>query len=156
MADPRIIMVLGALFGFLHAFKIKGTYTRVITWASIVAIGVMMISKIEIAIDGFYLFTIVQIGIIIYTFSDDTFSQLKKTLLVVSAAATLLPMILFLGLNPFFNLAALLCGLIQLSIFVYALIKIVKELKEEMGFLIMLAAFSLTHFLVGILFFAAG
>jgi hypothetical protein len=156
MADPRIFMVLGALFGFFHAFKIKGTYSRIITWASIVAIGVMMINKAEIAIDGYYLFTIVQIGIIIYAFSDDTYSQLKKILLVISAAATLLPMLLFLGQNPFFNLAALLCGFIQLSIFIYALVKIVRELKEEMGFLVMLSAFALIHFLGGILFFAAG
>lgn len=156
MADPRIFMVLGALFGFFYAFKIKGTYSRVITWTSIVAIGVMMIPKKEIAIDGYYLFTITQIGIIIYAFSDDTFSTLKKIVLVVSAIATFTTMSLFLGLVNYFNQVALLCGFIQLSIFIYAITKIVKELKEEMGFLVMLSAFALIHFLGGILFFVAG
>jgi hypothetical protein len=153
MADPRIFMVLGALFGFFHVLKMKGIYSRVISWASIVAIAVMMIQKSEIAIDGYYLFTITQIGIIIYAFSDDTFSPLKKIVLVVSAVTTFIPMALFLGLSPYFNVAALLCGLIQLSVFTYALIKIVKELKEEMGFLVMLSVFAMIHLIGGILFF---
>lgn len=155
MADPRIFMILGALFGFFHVLKMKGTYSRVISWACIVAIGVMMIPKKEIAIDGYYLFTITQIGIIIYAFSDDTFSLLKKILLVVSAVATFVTMSLFLGLINYFNQVALLCGLIQLAVFIYALTKIVKELKEEMGFLVMLSVFALIHLIGGILFFVA-
>lgn len=154
MDDPRIFMVLGALFAFFHVLKIKKPYSRLITWTCIGAVAVMMISVSEIAIDGYYLFAIVQLGIVMYAFSDDQFSTLKKIVLVTSAVCTFVPMILFLGKFSMFNEIALLSGLIQISVFVYALTKIVKELKEEIGFLVVLSAFAAIHLIGGILFFA--
>lgn len=132
-------MILATLFGFIYAFKITAVYAKVITWASVVAVSVMLIGNERISIDGYYLFGLVQIGILVYSASDFEFSSLKKAVLTSSAICTLVPLAFFISGTYAFGSISLAMAVIQLGIFSYALTKIIKELKEEMGFLVIVS-----------------
>jgi len=76
--DLRIIIILAGVFGLIYLFKITNNFARIITGLMVVAIAISFVRVPEIAIDGYYLFAITQLLIIIYAFSYEDFSTNKK------------------------------------------------------------------------------
>lgn len=148
----KIIMILGALFGFIHALKIKGFYTRVINWSMVVAVGATFTQVPIIIQDAYYLFALTQLGVIIYGISGSDFSVEKKSVVTASGVLSLIPFLLFFNLSGFYLEIAALTGVIQIILFVYAIKKDVQSYKEEMGFLVILAADALTRVLSFLMF----
>lgn len=137
MIDPRILMIPGLVFGFIYSFKVKSFYARLITWLTVLSAGVMMLEQKEFALDGYYLFIGLQFGILLYAFSNDEFSPLKKTTLTVSAIGTALPaLLLLLNLAPAsFPLIALFSAVVILAFAIHTFKTEKNSLKEELGFM---------------------
>jgi hypothetical protein len=149
----QLIMILGALFGFIHALKIKGFYSRVLNWTMVLAVGATF-TKIPIVVqDAYYLFGLTQLGVIIYGISGSDFSLNKKVFIAASGALSLIPLLLFLNLSDFYLEIAALCGAIQIAMFIQNIRKDVQGYKEEMGFLAILAADALTRVLSLLIYF---
>jgi len=136
--DLRLLIVLGALFGLIYSFKVNNKFAKILNWVMVVAIGVSLIPVAEVAIDGYYLFAITQVGLLIYTFSYVDFTPLKKLVLATIAIFSCLPLILVLYQVSFpIDIRLLSFGV--LILYIYILVKHVKLFKEEMGMLTILA-----------------
>ncbi|MBK9191318.1 MAG: hypothetical protein IPM77_07285 [Crocinitomicaceae bacterium] len=145
-------MILGALFGFIHALKIKGFYSRVLNWSMVVAVGATFTQIPIVVQDAYYLFALTQLGVIIYGISGSDFSAEKKSVVAGSGVLSLIPVLLFFNLSEFYLEIAALCGVVQIILFAYAIKKDVQAYKEEMGFLVILAADALTRVLSFLMF----
>jgi hypothetical protein len=150
----QTIMILGALFGFIYALRLKETYSRVINWAMVVAVGISFTTIAELKVDGYYLFALTQLGVIVYGFSYPEFSNSKKITVIGSGLLSFIPMAVFLSAAvSFYAEIALITGLIQLGIFANALKSEIRGYKEEVGFLVILAADALVRVIGGLMFF---
>src|SRR5688572_24572799 len=98
--DLRIIMILGALFGFIYAMRVKQSYARIITWTMIVAVSVAVTNIVQLKADGYYLFALTLVGVIVYGISYPDFSTLKKLVLISCGLLTVVPVALLLAQNP--------------------------------------------------------
>lgn len=153
----QAIIILAALFGFIYALRLKETYSRILTWAMVVAVGMSFVPVSELILDGYYLFALTQLGVIVYGVSNTEFSNAKKTTIISSGLLSFIPLALFLTVFLSFQIElALITGLIQLGIFGYALKTDIQGYKEEMGFLVMLAADALVRVIGGIMLFISG
>ncbi len=158
----QLIMLFGATFALLYAFKVKNTYARFLNWSMVIAVGVTFFPVIILKGDGYYLLALAQLGAIVYSLAYTDFSKLKKWTLFSSGLLSLIPMTLLLTSNsdaaPSFMLwyiyLAPLTGLLQLGIFGYAVKHDVQAFKEELGFLIILSCDALTRILGFLLFLA--
>lgn len=149
--DPRLLLVVGALFTFVRSIKNENGYAKLIGFVSIIAVVMIVIPKQFVAEDGYYLLTLTLIGNIVYALAYSSFNSIKKIVIISSATLTALPIVFFLLQNPLFNYAALVCGFLQLVLFVILIVKLLADFKNEIGFLGIHTAFSLIHFMGGIL-----
>jgi len=159
--DLRIIIILAGVFGLIYLFKITNNFARIITGLMVVAIAISFVRVPEIAIDGYYLFAITQLLIIIYAFSYEDFSTNKKITVATIAFLGLASIVLLLGApegirayGDFYlrllEFSGLVAGVI-IGLYIYVLIKDIKSYKEEIGFLTILSADALIRFALYIL-----
>ena len=141
-------MILGALFGFIYALRVKETYARIINWTMIVAIAITFAQVPQLKVDGYYLFAMSMLGVIVYGASGD-FTNAKKIVLISCGLLSVIPLGVFLSMTLPYNEIALLTGIIQLGVFGYALKTDIQSYKEEMGFLVILAADALIRVIGG-------
>lgn len=148
--DPRLILVVGVLFAFVKNLKSKSQYAKIIGWVSIVAVVMILFPIYFVAVDGHYLLILTLISAVIYAFGFPNFSTIKKVIISGSAIITSIPITLFLFEHPLFTIAAVITGIIQLTIFIFSWIKYKSEIENEFGFLGIHAAFSIIHLIGGI------
>lgn len=151
----QVIMILGALFGFLYALRVKESYARIINWTMVVAVGVTFVQIPQVVIDGYYLFALTQVGVIVYALSRSDFSTTKKGVIGLTGLLSVLPMAFFLQISPYFAEVALITGVLQLGVFIYALKTDIQSYKEEMGFMTVLAADALVRVIGSTVYFVS-
>jgi len=142
-----ILIILSGLFGLIYGFKITNKFARIINWVMVIAIGISFASNPYVKVDGFYLFALMHLLIIVYAVSYENFSLQKKLLLAGISLCSVAPIIFFLG--SISGLAAIsFLPALAIGGYVYILMKDIQTYKEEVGFLTMLTANSIT-WLVG-------
>lgn len=146
------LIILSGLFGLIYGFKITNKFAKVINWVMVVAIAISFIPNPNVKIDGFYLFALTHLLVIVYAVSHEDFTQQKKLLLAGISILSVAPILIFLGAVPGIIFASLL-SIVGIGIYVYILMKDIQSYKEEIGFLTMLAANSVTWFVGGIIYF---
>lgn len=148
-------MLLGTLFGFIYALRVRETYARVINWTMVAAVGVTFITIPQVIIDGYYLFALTQLGVVVYGASRTDFSSFKKGVLIGYGLLAVVPAGILLAQAPYYLEVSMIAAVIQLSTFIYMLKTDIQSFREEMGFLIILSADALARLAGGFLFFAA-
>jgi len=146
------LIILSGLFGLIYGFKITNKFAKVINWIMVVAIAVSFIPIPNVKIDGFYLFALTHLLVIVYAVSHEHFTQEKKLLLAAISLLSVAPILIFLGEMQGIMFACLL-SIVGIGIYVYILIKDIQSYKEEIGFLTMLVANSITWFVGGVIYF---
>jgi hypothetical protein len=134
-----VLILLAGIFSLVHIFKAKDKFAKVINGTFVAAIGVSFIPIPQIAIDGYYLFAIGCVLVILYAFSDGSFTIQKKGLLIGSGLAQLTGIVFFLGKYPYTNIAYLL-GLVTIVSFSVFVLKNIRNYANEIGFLAVLMA----------------
>lgn len=132
-----ILIILAAVFAIIQVFRVKDTFARIINGVLGVAIGVSLIPIPQVAIDGYYLFIIGCLLVILYAFQDSSFTNLKKGLLVGMGALQMIAMIFFIMRWPYVAEIFLSC---LLTVFAYLFIvsRDLSSFKNEIGFLTVL------------------
>jgi hypothetical protein len=134
-----IIILLAGFFALTQIFKSKDKFAKVINGVYAAGIAISFVPVPQIAIDGYYLFAIGNLMVILYAFSDDGFSKSKQAILIIMGAIQLLASVFVLNSYPFEWLVSLM-GIITLGCYVFILTKDIKNYKNEIGFLSVLAA----------------
>lgn len=138
MTNLFISLIISAgIFAFIQIFRIKDTFARVINGILAASIGVSFIPVPEIAIDGYYLFAIGCLLVILYAFSDSDFTSLKKGILISMGGIQLLGMAFLLGKYPHVDLI-FLGGFGTIGIYIFAVTKKIKLFFNEIGFMTVL------------------
>ena len=151
----RGIMILGALFGFIYALRLKELYSRILNWTMVVAVGITFIPVNELILDGYRLFALTLLGVVVYAFSGSNFSNAKKLVLAGCGILTLIPAAFMLSAEGavYFEMLAFPTAILHLGLFGYALKTDIRNYKEEMGFLIIMAADALVRFVATLAFY---
>lgn len=152
--DLRIIMILGGLFGFIYALRLKETYSRILTWVTVASIGISFVPVDFVVSDAYYLFTLCAAGVVVYSLAFSAFTPLKKAVLLIVGVGSLVPAIFLLGELPYFIEIGFLLAFVQLGVLVYGLKTDVQSFREELGFLIILGCDALTRLIGGVMYFS--
>jgi hypothetical protein len=95
-----VLILLSGVFSLIHIFKAKDKFAKVINATFVASIGVSFIPQPQVAIDGYYLFAIGCIMVVLYAFSDGNFSNNKKIVLIGSGLAQMIGTLFFVGRFP--------------------------------------------------------
>lgn len=150
-----ILIILAGLFALIQVFRVKDTFSRVINGVFAVALGVTMIPVPAVAIDGYYLFLIGCLLVILYTFSDNSFGTVKKSLLIVMAGIQLFATLFWLQQWPGADILSLAC-LITVGIYVFVITKEIRTYQIEIGFLTVLMVDGLIKSIIALSEFLGG
>ena len=134
-----VLILLAGVFSLVHIFKAKDRFAKIINAAFVVAIGVSFVPIPEIAIDGYYLFAIASIMVVLYAFSDSSFSNSKKGVLIGSGLAQMTGTLFFVGRLPHTDLAYM-AGIITIILFFAVVSRQIKDYANEIGFMAVLMA----------------
>lgn len=145
------LIILSGLFGLIYGFKLTNKFARVINWVMVAAIAISFVPNANVKIDGFYLFALTHLLIIVYAVSYEEFSQQKKILLIAMAVLSVAPILFFLGSIEGITFVSLL-AILGIGTYAYILLKDIQSYKEEIGFITMVTANSITWFIGGIMF----
>ena len=150
MKFVSIIIILSGLFGLIYGFKLTNKFARVINWVMVAAIAISFVPSVPVKIDGYYLFALTHLLVIVYAFSNEDFTLQKKIFLTTIAVLSVAPILFFLGSIEGLIFVSLL-SIVAIVSYVYILMKDVQSYKEEIGFITMLVANSITWFIGAIL-----
>lgn len=134
-----VLILLAGVFALISIFRVKDTFARIINGTFVVAIGVSFVTIKEIAIDGYYLFLIGCVLVILYAFSDSSFSNQKKGIIIAMGAAQLVGMVFYLGSFPHTDIAYL-AGIVTIICFSVVVSRNIRNYSNEIGFLAVLMA----------------
>lgn len=132
-----ILIILSGIFALIQIFKIDDKFARVINGIFAVAIGVSFIPIPEIAIDGYYLFAIGCLVVVLYPFSDNSLNVKKQVIIAGMGFIQFMTMIFFLGKYPGTEMAFMASGITIIAYF-YVVSKEIRLYKNEIGFLTVL------------------
>lgn len=137
--DIRIIIILAGAFALLQIFKIKDRFAQVINGLYALSFGLSFINSPAVRLDSFYLFGITHILVIIYLIHNNEFKNQKKFVIGVMAGIQLLSTLFILSRWPF-AIEVIFLGIITIVAFLFALTRDIKSYKNEIGFMVVLAA----------------
>lgn len=132
-----ILMILAGVFALVQAIRIKDTFARIINAVMAVSVGVSIIPIAQVAIDGHYLYVIGCLLVVLYAFSDSSFTIQKKIILIGMGLIQMTSHLFWLMQFPG---VAILSWASILSVFAYIFV-VTKEIREyqiEIGFLTVL------------------
>lgn len=132
-----ILIVLSGLFALIQVFRIKDTFARVINGVFAVAIGVSFIPVPQVAIDGYYLFVIACLLVVLYPFQDSSFSQQKRLFIASMGGIQMIATVFFVAQWPYVDFVFAV-GLITVFIYIFLVSRDIQTYKEEIGFLTVL------------------
>lgn len=132
-----ILIILSGVFALVQIFKVDDKFARVINGIFAVAIGVSFIPVPEIAIDGYYLFAIGCLVVVLYPFSDNSFDLKKQVIIGGMGFIQFMTMIFFLGKYPGTDMAFMASSLTIVA-YLYIVAKEIRLYKNEIGFLTVL------------------
>jgi hypothetical protein len=148
-----VLILLSGVFSLIHIFKAKDKFAKVINATFVASIGVSFIPQPQVAIDGYYLFAIGCIMVVLYAFSDGNFSNNKKIVLIGSGLAQMIGTLFFVGRFPHTDIAYL-AGIITIIFFVGFVSRKIKDYANEIGFMAVLMADALIK--VSLILFSTG
>jgi hypothetical protein len=144
-----ILIVMAGVFGLVYPFYIKNKFARAVSWTFCAAVGLSLIPIPEISFDGYYLFIISYVLVIIYAFSQEDFSTPKKGLLATLGGLGLLPLLLFISGRPA-TVEWAVCNLAITGICIFILAKERRSYKQEFGFLVIIAANAVVNLVIAV------
>lgn len=143
-----VLLVVSALFALFHLLKMKDKFAKVITLVLALSAGANLAPSVIIQKDGFYLFALAHLLVFFYVFHNEEFSLKKKVVLFSMGLIQFASIVSMLV--PFeFTFFVMISAIITAIVFFYALLTDVQSYKEELGFMVILAAFGITYFLIG-------
>jgi hypothetical protein len=132
-----ILIILAAIFALIQAFRVKDKFARIINVVVSVAIGVSLIPVKAIAIDGSYLFLIGCLLVMLFAFSDNSFGNLKKSVLITIGGIQLVSHLFWLQQWPGMEYLLWSC-FISVALYIFVVTKEIREYQIEIGFLTVL------------------
>lgn len=132
-----ILMILAGIFALIQAIRIKDTFARIINAVMAVSVGVSVIPIPQVAIDGHYLYVIGCLLVVLYAFSDSSFNNQKKAILIGMGAIQLASHLFWLMQFPgvgVFSWASILTVLA----YIFVVTKEIRAYNFEIGFLTVL------------------
>ena len=130
-------MVLAGIFALIQAIRVKDTFARVINIVLVVSIAVSMIPQPQVAVDGYYLYIIGCLLVILYAFSDSSFSNVKKTMLIGMGAIQMTSHLFWVEQWPGTVYMFWLSVLSVIS-YIFIITREIREYQIEIGFLTVL------------------
>ena len=132
-----ILIVLAGGFALVQAVKIKDSFARSINLIFAVSIRLTFVPITQLSAARFSLFIIGCLTVVLYAFSDGTFSTLKKTTLAGMGAIQLGAMLFFAMNWPGTALWFYACTLTVIA-YIFLVTKNIRAYQIEIGFLTVL------------------
>lgn len=134
-----IIILISGVFALLQIFKIKDRFSQAIHGLFVVSIALSFVEMPAVRMDGFYLFGMTLVGVVIYALHNTEFHLKKRILLSAMAIIQLVGIVFILSLWPY-TVLALSLSLVSVGLFIYAVVKDSKSYKNEIGFMVVMLA----------------
>lgn len=132
-----LLIGLAALFSLVQAIRIKDKFSRIINVIMVIAVGVSLVPNPHIAIDGYYLYMIACLLVILYSFNDSSFDWIKRSILIVMGIIPLLATLFWLQKWPYTQEIWYLCIIPVLS-YIFIITREIRSYQIEIGFLTVL------------------
>lgn len=132
-----ILIVLAGSFALIQAIRVKDTFARVINVIFTVAIALTFVPIKELSAARYSIFILGCLTVILYAFSDSSFSATKKAILSTMGGIQLFAMLFFAMKWPGTEVL-FYCSILTVITYIFVVSKEIREYQTEIGFLTVL------------------